>query len=155
MKPFILTFIIFILSLSNAYANSDKTTYEKDLAYLTYLKQQLWPTIYKTSDVAGLDDLTHEDFVIVDANGVATSKPEELDFLKTYSWPHNEFAYDIQRINIFENNTAIIAGQGKASGKNEKGDYCFTYVSSNVLVKVSGKWKAIQSHVSGYKPQCE
>ncbi len=155
MKPIIITFIISILNLSNAHANSDKRTYEDDLSYLTHLKKHVWPKIYKTSDVAGLDDLTHEDFVIVDPKGVTTTKSEELAFLKNYTWPHNEFEYVIQRIKIFENDTAIVAGRGRASGKGEKGNYCFTYVSTNVLVKVSGKWKAIQSHVSGYKPQCE
>jgi len=155
MKPLVLTLFIFILNLSYAQANSKKTTHENDLAYLTQLKQQVWPTIYKTSDVAGLNDLTHEDFVIVDPKGVTTPKTEELAFLKTYRWPHKEFEYDIQRINIFENNTAIVAGQGRASGTNDKGDYCFTYVSTNVLIKISDQWIAIQSHVSGYKPQCE
>lgn len=153
MKAF--TFSILFLSSLSADASSDSTTYENNVEYLTQLKQHIWPAIYKTSDVAGLDDLTHPDFVIVDPLGKTTLKAEELEFLKTYTWPHDEFEYRIQRLNIFENDTAIVAGQGRASGKNEKGDYCFTYVSTNVLIKMSGKWKAIQSHVSGYQGSCE
>ncbi len=151
----IFTFLFIFLSSLSAHASSEKTMQDSDIKYLTHLKQNVWPTIYKKSDVAGLDELTHPNFVIVDNQGNTTSKTEELSFLKTYTWPHDEFEYDIQRLNIFENKTAIVAGQGKASGKNEKGDYCFTYISTNVLIKIKGRWKAIQSHVSGYQPSCK
>lgn len=126
-----------------------------DVEYLTELKTTHWPSIYQRSDVAALRELTHPDFVIIDANGNITTRSEELIFLESFQWPHSEFQYDIESIKLFENGTAIVAGTGRASGKNKRGDYCFVYTSSNVLIKTERRWQAIQSHVSGFKAECQ
>lgn len=126
-----------------------------DIEYLTELKTTHWPDIYKRADVASLEELTHPDFVIIDANGNLTTRAEELVFLESFQWPHSEFQYDIESIKLFENGTAIVGGKGRASGKNKSGEYCFVYTSSNVLIKTENRWQAIQSHVSGFKAECD
>jgi ketosteroid isomerase-like protein len=59
--------------------------------------------------------------------------------------------FTIRRLEVFENGTAIVAGEGTIKGKDKDGSYVLTYQSSNVLIKRSGLWKAIASHVSGIK----
>lgn len=130
-------------------------TPQSDIQYLTELKTTIWPGIYKNSDVAALASLTHPEFIIIDANGDFTSKSEELTFLESYKWPHDEFRYEIESLKLFENGTAIVAGKGTARGENDQGEYCFVYTSSNVLIKTDERWQAIQSHVSGFNLGCE
>lgn len=128
---------------------------QSDIEYLTELETTIWPGIYQRADVAALEELTHPDFVIIDANGNLTTRSEELVFLESFHWPHSEFQYDIESIKLFDNNTAIVTGKGRAAGKNIRGEYCFVYTSSNVLIKTEARWRAIQSHVSGYKAECQ
>ncbi len=68
---------------------------------------------------------------------------QELDYVRNNKWDPGEFIYAIERLDIYQGRFAIIDGTGDA----EK----YTYKSSNVFIKVDGEWKAIASHVSGYK----
>ena len=54
---------------------------------------------------------------------------------------------EINGVEILENNTAIIAGTGHIINDDKES----IYQSSNVLIKRNGIWKAVLSHVSGYK----
>lgn len=83
---------------------------------------------------------------------------EKLTTLKEVLWPkeknkpsYQSFRYEIKRLDIFENGTAIVAGTGHIEGEDENGHYKMIYQSSNVLIKRQGEWKAIASHVSGVK----
>lgn len=77
-----------------------------------------------------------------------------------YAWaPENGFYYidtgvtvlEGQRLEVFANGTAIVAGEGTAKGTDPKGAYVMTYQSTNVLIKRDGAWRAVSSHVSGVK----
>ena len=68
---------------------------------------------------------------------------KELDYVRNNRWDPGELRYVIERLDIYEDRFAIIDGTGDA----EK----YTYKSSNVFIKENGEWKAIASHVSGYK----
>ena len=126
-----------------------------DEAALRHLKQQIWPRAYRENDVDLLDRILHERFVLIDAAGQSTSKAEELAMLPDYRWTHDEFAYDVDHLEIFEDQTAVVSGIGQASGASESGDYCLRYRSSNVLIKQDGTWKAVLSHVSGVDTRCK
>ena len=120
---------------------------------LRYLKEVAWPRAYKEQDVALLDRILADEFQMVDAEGVWSTKAEELDYIR-----HNRPGYDslrfvITRLDVFENGTAIVAGTGIVRGQNAEGPYLFEYQSTNVLIKRDGRWQAIASHVSGIKPK--
>ena len=141
--------VLLVSLTSHAMDNDD------DQKFLRELKTSVWPSAYKNADAELLGSILHDNFKLVDANGETVNKAQELAFLKDYVWPHSKFVYHIDSINITAQNTAVVIGNGKASGQNDEGEYCFTYTSSNVLVKQDGQWQAILSHVSGYAPDCE
>ena len=114
-----------------------------DYAELRHLKTTLWPTAYRTQDVELLDRLLHDSFQMIDAEGNRSTKAKELEFVAKNAWDPGGFEYQIERLEIYDGSLAIIDGTGVASQ--------YTYKSSNVLIKEDGVWKAIASHVSGYR----
>ena len=132
--------------LLNLASNPDETA-------LRHLKEDLWPTAYREQDVALLETILHESFQMVQADGSWSDKQRELDSLPGATWPHDDFRFQIQRLDVYSD-SAIVAGEGRASGHGETGPYCFTYQSTNVLIKSEGRWQAVASHVSGIQPEC-
>lgn len=128
---------------------------QSDDAVLRQLKQEIWPRAYRENDVDLLDRILHERFVLIDASGETTPKRKELAMLPEYRWTHDEFAYGVDHLEIFDGRTAVVSGAGRATGTSESGRYCLTYRSSNVLVKQNGAWKAVLSHVSGVDTRCD
>ena len=111
---------------------------------LRQFKTVLWPRAYRNQDVELLDRQLHESFQLIDAEGNRSSKQDELEWVKNNRWDPGRFEYRIERLDIYDNGrTAIIAGTGEAEN--------YSYRSSNVLIMENGAWKAIASHVSGYR----
>ena len=66
-----------------------------------------------------------------------TDDEQTLRHFKTVLWPRACRTRDMAR------HTAIIDGTGVAAQ--------YSYRSSNVLIKEDGRWRAVASHVSGYR----
>lgn len=118
---------------------------------LTRLKEVLWPKAYREQDTVLLDQILANEFQLIDAEGNWFNKQDELDYIKKNKPSYDSFRFEIKRLDIFENGTAIVAGTGHIEGSDENGPYKMIYQSSNVLIKRQGEWKAIASHVSGIK----
>lgn len=138
--------VFFFLATTGTVQGSDA-----DQQTLRHLKEVLWPRAYAEQDVKLLDAILADEFQMVDADGNWSSKHEELDYISKNKPSHDSFVFTIKRLEVFENGTAIVAGEGTIKGKDKDGSYVMTYQSSNVLIKRSGRWKAIASHVSGIK----
>ena len=122
-----------------------------DEAVLREIKEVLWPRAYAQQDVALLDSLLAHEFQMVDADGNWSTKAEELDWIRSNPPSYDSLVFEIIRLDIFENDTAIVAGKGVVSGTDEQGPYTLEYQSTNVLIKRDDAWKAVASHVSGVK----
>ncbi|WP_421765536.1 nuclear transport factor 2 family protein [Ekhidna sp.] len=125
----------------------------EDEAILREFKTVLWPKAYAEQDTALLNSMLHEEFELVDDNGDKYTKADELEYISNYGPTYDEFDFEITRLDIFENGTAVISGTGTMKGIDGAEAYITTYKSSNVVVKVDGQWKAINSHVSGVKEE--
>ncbi|WP_075344638.1 nuclear transport factor 2 family protein [Tenacibaculum agarivorans] len=118
----------------------------QEKAKLRFLKEVEWPKAYKEQDTILLDRILGEDFQMITNNGEWSNKAKQLERIKKFAMNHDSFRYEIKRLEILQNNTAIIAGTGHIINDNKKS----IYQSSNVLMKRNGVWKAVLSHVSGY-----
>jgi hypothetical protein len=114
---------------------------ESDEAQLRHIKTVLWQQAYRNQDVPLLDSLLHDSFQLIDDSGRRSSKKQELEWISANAWDPGSFEFRIERLDIYDGHTAIVAGRGIAS------DY--SYSSSNVLIKADGRWQAVASHVSG------
>ncbi|WP_370086766.1 nuclear transport factor 2 family protein [Ekhidna sp.] len=126
---------------------------DDDEATLREFKTVFWPKAYAEQDTMLLNQLLHDDFQMIDDNGDSYTKADEMEYISNYGPSYNEFDYEITRLDIFENGTAVISGTGTMKGVEGAEAYITKYKSSNSLVKVNGKWKAISSHVSGVKEE--
>ena len=122
-----------------------------DEAALREIKEVLWPRAYAQQDVALLDSLLADEFQMVDAEGNWSTKADELEWVRTNPPSYDSLVFEIIRLDIFENGSAIVAGRGIVSGTDEQGPYTLEYQSTNVLIKRDGTWRAVASHVSGIK----
>lgn len=118
-----------------------------DQESLRYLKEVEWPKAYREQDTMLLDKILGDDFQMIDNSGLWTNKKEELEWIKNNSTSYDSFRYEIKRLEVMENGTALVCGTGHILNDS----ILTNYESSNVLVKRNGTWKAVLSHVSGVK----
>ena len=122
-----------------------------DAIAIRELKETLWPKAYFEQDTALLDRILAPEFQSVDDAGNWSTKAAELEWVAKNRPSYESLTFEIRRLDIFPNGTAIAAGTGTIRGRDESGPYVGQYQSTNVLIKRDGEWRAVASHVSGYK----
>lgn len=132
-----------LLVFSSVFATGANAEQASDEETLRHFKTVLWPQAYRTQDAELLDRLLHDSFQMIDGDGARSTKEGEIDFVRNNEWDPGTFEYRIERLDIYDNGLAIVDGAGIAEN--------YTYKSSNVLIKEDGVWRAVASHVSGYK----
>ena len=133
---------LMLLIISCSFINPVAAT-ETDEAILRHFKTVMWPTAYRTGDVQLLDQMLHPSFQMIDDAGNRSTKLKELDYIRNKQWNPQNFVYTIERLDIYDGKFAVIDGTGNTD--------TYQYKSSNYLIKEAGKWRAIGSHVSGYR----
>ncbi|GJM08547.1 MAG: hypothetical protein DHS20C11_08230 [Lysobacteraceae bacterium] len=123
---------------------------ESDQQALRHIKTVLWPKAYAEQDTALLDSILADEFQMIDAAGNWTDKRDELEYIANNKSENDSFVFTIKRLDIFENGTAVAAGEGVVKNTNDDDELVtVVYQSSNILIKRDGRWQAIASHVSG------
>lgn len=135
--------IIFTLCTLLMFTQTTQANDSDDVKQLKNIKLNLWPKSYRNQDTALLDSILHENFQMTNNSGDHSNKEKEMEYIKNNEWQVASFSYEIYRLEIFNGHTAMVSGQGKTDR--------YTYHSSNVFIKENEQWKAISSHVSGYK----
>ena len=147
MKGLLTALLFFLVMSCNNDLGIETEQYSQDQERLRYLKEVEWPKAYREQDTLLLDRILGEDFEMIDADGNWFKKKDEIQWIKNNATAYDSFRYEIQRLDVLENGTAIIAGTGHIfNGTKET-----IYMSSNVLVKRDTTWKAVVSHVSGVR----
>ena len=150
MKKFLAC--IFCLNLVNlSVFAQDNNSHESDEKALRYLKEVEWPRAYREQDTVLLERILADEFQMIGSDGEWSNKKEQLKYIASHKPTYESFRFKINRLDIFENNTAIVSGTGTISRKDKDGTYDLVYQSSNVLIKRGSQWKAIASHTSGDK----
>ncbi len=147
LKKMSCLFILAGLSVLFQSCKEEKKTNDEEV--LRYLKEVEWPKAYREQDTVLLGRILADEFKMIGSDGSRSSKKEELAYIKTHKPSYQFFKFNIDRLEIFENNTAIVSGIGIITNKDSIGPYELHYSSSNVLIKRAGNWKAISSHTSG------
>lgn len=110
-----------------------------------------WPKAYREQDTLLLNRILADEFQMIGSEGEPSTKRDQLNYIKTHKPNYISFEFKIERLDIFENGTAVVSGTGVIRKKDDEGFYELIYKSSNILIKRSGQWKAISSHTSGDK----
>lgn len=152
MKSNLLVILLFfasivVISCSERTKKQRSIITEDDKEKLTYLKEVEWPKAYREQDTVLLNRILNDDFQMVRANGEWSTKREELNWIKNNKPGYDSFRFEIKRLDIYDNGTAVVSGTGHIINDTVR----TIYQSSNILIKKEGVWKAITSHVSGIK----
>jgi hypothetical protein len=139
--PALALFFTIIQSTSYGQASDEQT--------LRHIKEVEWPKAYRDQDTLLLEKILADEFKMIGSDGEYSTKKEQLEYIKTHKPNYISFNFEIKRLEIFENGTAIVSGTGTIHRKDDKGEYDLIYQSSNVLIKRNNEWKAISSHTSG------
>ena len=84
-----------------------------DAAKLREIKEVSWPKAYREGDGALFDKILATEFQMVDDSGTVSNKREELDYISKNRPSYKSFRYEITRLDVFENRTAVVAGTGR------------------------------------------
>lgn len=139
--------LLTLLLIFNVHIEAENPEKQSDEDVLRNIKTKLWPKAYRTQDTELLSQILHPKFQMIDGNGQISTRKQELKAVETTPWNPQNFTYHIERLEIFNGDTAVVSGRGETD--------TYTYRSSNVLIKESGSWQAIASHVSGFKLKSE
>lgn len=115
------------------------------------MKIELLAKAYEDQDTTLLSQILHEKYQLVDDGGEVYSKRDEIQYVSQYGPSYDTFVFEISKLELFDNGTALVFGTGTITGSDIQGNYSQSYKSSDVLVKEGGTWKFITSHVSGVK----
>ncbi|WP_181899484.1 nuclear transport factor 2 family protein [Flagellimonas nanhaiensis] len=150
MKKYLIPFLLVFLISCNSKSETPQIpsiVSEEDGAILKHLKEVEWPKAYREQDTLLLDAILGDDFQMIDASGTWSDKMGELEWIKEHAMQNDSFYYEIKRLDVLDNGTALICGTGHIFNDSTE----TIYQSSNILVKRKGAWKAVASHVSGIK----
>lgn len=148
-RPFVrpaLAAILMCLPLSTP--NAEPLDPTDDLAQLRELKLVQWPKAYREQDVALLARLLDDRFQMTDGRGAVSTKADELAWVRDHRPGYDSFQFEIERLEVFEGDSAIASGLGTVRGTRDGAPYVTRYRSTNVFVKRDGAWRAVASHVS-------
>jgi len=152
-KAVALAILILAVALAAPLLPNSTAATTADEQALRQFKLVDWPRAYREQNVQLLDRLLADEFERIGFNGERSSKQDELARVKATPPDYEKFSFEITRLSIFDNGTAIVSGTGTITGTDADGPYTTTYSSSNVLLKRGGAWRAVASHVSGLKTE--
>lgn len=119
---------------------------------LRRLKEVDWPRAYRDQDPVLLDRILADDFRRIGSDGEWSSKADELEYVRTHKPAYDSLVFHIQRLDVYPNGLAIVAGTGIVHSTRHGRPQILEYQSTNVLVKHGGRWRAVASHTSGDRP---
>jgi ketosteroid isomerase-like protein len=94
------------------------------------------------ADVATLEGLTSDDYVLINANGQVSNKAETMSMIKTGKIKLTANEVSDLKVRVY-GDTAVVTGKstakGSINGVELKGPVMFT----RVYVKKSGKWQSV------------
>ena len=139
----------------NVFGEAAVPARQSEAELLRRIKTIDWPKAYREQDVGLLDKILAEEFERIGDDGRRSSKRDEMEYVRKNRPSYSAFSFEITRLEVFENGTAIVSGVGDVRGRDAKGSYTTRYSSSNVFIKRGGEWKAVASHVSGITTKYE
>jgi ketosteroid isomerase-like protein len=109
--------------------------------------EKKWNDVYKRSDIAAMDSLLADDFIITVEDGTTFSKPGYI--------AHNGEAAvhvtisDMSDLQVrMHGNTAVVTGAYHEKGTEKGKPYEYRDRFTDVWMSTNGKWQVIASHYS-------
>jgi ketosteroid isomerase-like protein len=106
-----------------------------------------WGVAFERRDMATLDRLMDDEYVLTDPLGNVRSKAESLAALES-----NQVLFESTKSNNvhvrINGDTAVVTGRSSFRGRYKGWSLGGQYQYTDVLVKRRGSWKAVSSHIT-------
>jgi len=133
--------LILFLSAAPAHANDAAAIRELGAIDATWNELRLEP------DVAGLDKLLVDDWLLTHSDGRVQTKVEYLEELKTRSRANQAIRNEDVRTRIYAG-TGVVTGTSVQSGVNNGQPFSGRFRFTRVWTRRDGSWRMVASHSS-------
>lgn len=106
-----------------------------------------WGVAFERKDLATLDRLMADEYILTDPLGNVRSKAESLAALTTNEVNFESTESDDVKVRI-NGDTAVVTGRSRFRGRYKGWSMSGQYQYTDVLVKRRGVWKAVGSHIT-------
>ena len=106
-----------------------------------------WGEAFERGDMAALDRLMADDYILTDPLGNVRSKAESLAAIQTNELRFESTESDNVKVRVV-GDTAVVTGRSTFRGRYKGWPMTGRYQYTDVLVKRSGSWQAISSHIT-------
>src|SRR5215217_8551396 len=106
-----------------------------------------WGEAFERKDVATLDGLMADEYILTDPLGNVRSKAESLTAIERNEVHFESTESDNVKIRI-NGDTAVVTGRSTFRGRYKGWSMAGRYQYTDVLVKRRGAWKAVGSHIT-------
>src|SRR5215212_7062101 len=132
------------LTLNNQPVQNSRTSTEEDEVRRMEWE---WGEAFERKDLATLDRLMADEYILTDPLGNVRSKAESLAALKTNEVNFESTQSDGVKVRI-NGDTAVVTGRSRFRGRYKGWSMAGQYQYTDVLVKRSGVWQAVGSHIT-------
>lgn len=138
--------LLLAAALAVCAANISVAQKDTSVSKILTLENQ-WNAAYKQSDIAAMNSLLADDFVITIEDGSTFSKPGYIAH-NGNSTVHVEVS-DMSDIKVrMHGNTAVVTGAYHEKGTDKGKPYEYNDRFTDVWMNIAGKWQVIASHYS-------
>jgi len=106
-----------------------------------------WGEAFERKDVATLDRMMADEYILTDPLGNVRSKAESLAALKSNEVNFESTKSDDVSVRI-NGDTAVVTGRSTFRGRYKGWSMSGQYQYTDILVKRRGEWKAVGSHIT-------
>jgi ketosteroid isomerase-like protein len=106
-----------------------------------------WGEAFERRDIPTLDSLMSDEYILTDPLGNVRNKSESLAAIKTNDVHFESSKSDNVSVRI-NGDTAVVTGRSTFRGRYKGWSMAGRYQYTDVLVKRSGVWKAVSSHIT-------
>src|ERR1051325_5297569 len=144
MKQFLSTSIAILLLCSLAHSRPGP----RGAAQLGKVEQELlflereWDDAIVRRDVAALERIVSDDFILVDAEGAVSTKKQLIEGIKTSEAEIEPFNTEDVRVRVY-GDTAVTTGRFTQKIRYRGKEYVNTFRYTDVYVKIQGRWRGV------------
>ena len=131
------------LSIDRSETDSPLISAEEEVKHV----ESEWGDAFERHDVATLDRLMANEYFLTDPLGIVRSKAETLAAIQQNEVRFQSTASDDVNVRV-NGDTAVVTGRSTFRGRYRGWSMAGKYQYTDVLVKRSGRWRAVASHIT-------
>ncbi|MEY2483665.1 MAG: hypothetical protein QOK24_2193 [Verrucomicrobiota bacterium] len=115
--------------------------------------EQQWLDAYMKSDASVLKNLEADDYVIVESDGTATTKAEDVKSVTDKKFVMKSATMSDFKCRMMGDNAACVTTLLKMSGTDDGKEFSGDYRAIDCFEKKDGKWQAVYSQLTKVKKE--